>query len=35
MFTGERSIVYVQVPDTEMPTFEAREVLIGPRAGIS
>ncbi|MBD3220621.1 HlyD family efflux transporter periplasmic adaptor subunit, partial [bacterium] len=33
MFTGERSIVYVQVPDAEMPTFTAREVLIGPRAG--
>jgi len=33
LFTGERSIVYVQVPDTEMPTFEAREVRIGPRAG--
>jgi Cu(I)/Ag(I) efflux system membrane fusion protein len=33
LYTGERSIVYVQVPDTEMPTFEAREVRIGPRAG--
>ena len=33
MFTGRRSIVYVRVPGQEMPTFEAREVLIGPRAG--
>lgn len=33
LFTGERSVVYVQVPDTELPTFEAREVRIGPRAG--
>ena len=33
LFTGERSIVYVLVPNTEMPTYEAREVRIGPRAG--
>jgi len=33
MYTGERSIVYIRVPGAEVPTFEAREVWIGPRAG--
>lgn len=33
LFTGRRSLVYVSVPDTERPTFEPREVLLGPRAG--
>lgn len=33
LFTGERSVVYVEVPGTEMPTYELREVRIGPRAG--
>ena len=33
MYTGTRSLVYVQVPGAEVPTFEAREVVIGPRAG--
>ncbi|MDR9416777.1 MAG: efflux RND transporter periplasmic adaptor subunit, partial [Gracilimonas sp.] len=33
MWTGKRSIVYVQVQGTDSPTFEAREVLIGQRAG--
>lgn len=31
--TGKRSIVYVEKPDTERPTFEGREIEIGPRAG--
>ena len=30
--TGKRSVVYVEQPDTEQPTFEGREILIGPRA---
>ena len=33
LFTGQRSIVYVQLPDREEPTFEGREVLLGPHAG--
>lgn len=33
LFTGARSVVYVDVPDTEKPTYEGREVVLGPRAG--
>jgi Cu(I)/Ag(I) efflux system membrane fusion protein len=33
LITGERAIVYVQRPDAERPTFEGREVLLGPRLG--
>jgi len=33
MWTGKRSIVYVQLPNTETPTFEAREIILGNRAG--
>ncbi len=33
LVTGTRAIVYVQVPDTEKPTFEGREIALGPRAG--
>ncbi|MDR9407647.1 MAG: efflux RND transporter periplasmic adaptor subunit [Balneolaceae bacterium] len=33
MWTGKRSIVYVQLPNMETPTFEAREVVLGNRAG--
>ncbi|MFG0257736.1 MAG: efflux RND transporter periplasmic adaptor subunit [Phycisphaerales bacterium JB043] len=33
LFTGARSVVYVAVPDAEKPTYEGREVLLGPRAG--
>ena len=33
LLTGERALVYVQVPDTDRPTFEGREVILGPRAG--
>jgi len=32
LFTGMRSVVYVEVPG-ERPTYEAREVRLGPRAG--
>ena len=31
--TGTRAIVYVRMPDTEKPTFEGREIVLGPRAG--
>ena len=31
--TGTRAIVYVQMPDTDEPIFEGREVVLGPRAG--
>jgi Cu(I)/Ag(I) efflux system membrane fusion protein len=33
LVTGTRAIVYVQIPDTDKPTFEGREVVLGPRAG--
>ncbi|MBW8014666.1 MAG: efflux RND transporter periplasmic adaptor subunit [Planctomycetes bacterium] len=33
LITGTRAIVYVQLPDTEKPTFEGREIVLGPRAG--
>jgi Cu(I)/Ag(I) efflux system membrane fusion protein len=33
LITGERAVVYVQVPDVNVPTFEGREVVLGPRAG--
>lgn len=29
MWTGKRSVVYVKVPETEVPTFEFREVTLG------
>lgn len=32
LFTGTRSLVYVEVPGTESPTYEGREVVLGPRA---
>lgn len=32
LFTGLRSIVYVEVPNTERPTYQVREVRLGPRA---
>lgn len=31
--TGKRAVVYVEIPDTEKPTFEGREIALGPRAG--
>ena len=33
LVTGTRAIVYVQVPDAEKPTYEGREIVLGPRAG--
>lgn len=33
MWTGTRSLVYVVVPNSDEPTFESREVVIGNRAG--
>lgn len=33
LITGKRAVVYVRKPDTEVPTFEGREVVLGPRAG--
>lgn len=33
LWSGKRSIVYVKVPDTEFPTYEMREITIGPRMG--
>ncbi|MCL4692591.1 MAG: efflux RND transporter periplasmic adaptor subunit [Candidatus Hydrogenedentes bacterium] len=33
LLTGKRAVVYVEVPETEKPTYEGREVLLGARAG--
>lgn len=33
LITGERAVVYVQVPGQEKPTYEGRQVTLGPRAG--
>ena len=33
MWTGKRSVVYVKVPDTEIPSFQFREIEIGERLG--
>ena len=33
LWTGPRSLVYVRDPDADVPTFKAREVTLGPRAG--
>jgi membrane fusion protein, copper/silver efflux system len=33
LLTGQRAVVYVQIPGTERPTFEAREVTLGERRG--
>jgi Cu(I)/Ag(I) efflux system membrane fusion protein len=33
LWTGERSVVYVRKPNTEQPTFEFREVVLGKRVG--
>lgn len=33
LWTGERSVVYVKKPNTNQPTFEFREVVLGARAG--
>ena len=31
--TGKRAVVYIEQPNTEHPTYEGREIEIGPRAG--
>ncbi len=33
LVTGKRAVVYVEVPDQEKPTYEGREIVLGPRAG--
>jgi len=33
LITGTRAVVYVWLPDKEKPTFEGRQVTLGPRAG--
>lgn len=33
LITGTRAVVYVRVPATDRPTYEGREVVLGPRAG--
>jgi Cu(I)/Ag(I) efflux system membrane fusion protein len=33
LFTGKRSLVYVEVPNQNQPTYEQRDVVLGPRAG--
>ncbi len=32
LVTGKRAVVYVEVPGSEKPTYEGREILLGPRA---
>jgi Cu(I)/Ag(I) efflux system membrane fusion protein len=33
LVTGTRAIVYVEKPDADEPTYEGREIVLGPRAG--
>lgn len=33
LITGKRALVYVRDPAAERPTFEARQIVLGPRAG--
>jgi len=33
LITGKRAVVYVEVPDAEIPTYQGRVVRLGPRAG--
>lgn len=33
LITGKRAVVYVEVPDSENPTYEGREIQLGPEAG--
>lgn len=33
LITGKRAVVYVKKPGTEHPTFEGRQIVLGPRAG--
>lgn len=31
--TGKRAVVYVEMPDASRPTYQGREIVLGPRAG--
>ncbi len=31
LVTGERAVVYIEIPDQEKPTFEGREIILGPQ----
>ncbi|MEQ8763392.1 MAG: efflux RND transporter periplasmic adaptor subunit [Planctomycetota bacterium] len=33
LITGKRAVAYVEVPGMDRPTYEGREVVLGPRAG--
>ncbi len=33
LLTGTRAVVYVEVPGQDVPTYEGREIVLGPRAG--
>jgi membrane fusion protein, copper/silver efflux system len=33
LVTGTRAVVYVEIPNSEKPTFEGREIVLGSRAG--
>ena len=33
LITGRRAVVYVEIPGRDKPTYEGREVVLGPRAG--
>ena len=33
LITGARAVVYVEVPGRDRPTYEGREIVLGPRAG--
>ncbi len=33
LITGKRAVVYVQIPEAEKPTYQGREIVLGPRAG--
>lgn len=33
LWTGDRSVAYVELPDMEVPTYEFREITVGDRAG--
>ncbi|NIA06999.1 MAG: HlyD family efflux transporter periplasmic adaptor subunit [Actinobacteria bacterium] len=33
MVTGTRAIVYVELPEKDKPSYEGREIVLGPRAG--
>ena len=35
LWTGKRSVVYVKIPNTQVPTFEMREIELGPELGNS